>query len=231
MKVADLLRALSEADVRFVLMGGLAVQLHGFLRSTFDVDVTLAMDDGNLSRFIGVARAFDLRPVVPVAIDSLRNAAQIEQWRREKGMLAFALREPEAGGTVVDVTVRPEVAFVDLEARATKVAFFGREVRIAAIDDLLTMKRVANRPKDLLDFAAPKRSNKVSIRMADPACSRSALSEARWLQCLERFEQTRDFFIQAWLQNPALARQAGECVQAMLAPAAAPDREPVSSRP
>lgn len=154
MKVADLLRALGEADVRFVLIGGLAVQLHGFLRSTFDVDVTLAMDDENLSRFIGVATSFDLRPVAPVAIDSLRNAAQIEQWHREKGMLAFALREPDAGGSVVDVIVRPEVGFDDLEARATKVAFFGHEVRIAAIDDLLTMKRVANRPKDLLDITA-----------------------------------------------------------------------------
>jgi hypothetical protein len=154
MKVAELLRSLTEAEVRFVLVGGLAVQLHGFLRSTFDVDLTLAMDDENLARFIDVARRFDLRPVIPVGIDSLRDAMQIEQWHRDKGMLAFALRTPEAGAVVVDVLVRPEVPYDDLESRATTVEFFGRQVRVAAIDDLVTMKRIANRPKDILDVAA-----------------------------------------------------------------------------
>jgi hypothetical protein len=69
-------------------------------------------------------------------------------------MLAFALRTPEAGAVVVDVLVRPEVPYDDLESRATTVEFFGRQVRVAAIDDLVTMKRIANRPKDILDVAA-----------------------------------------------------------------------------
>jgi hypothetical protein len=38
MKIADLLQSLSDEQVQYVLIGGLAVQLHGFLRSTFDID-------------------------------------------------------------------------------------------------------------------------------------------------------------------------------------------------
>src|SRR3990172_8418041 len=86
MKTVELLQALSDGQVQFVLVGGLAVQLHGFLRSTFDIDLVLAMDDGNLSRFINVAKRFGLTPAIPVPIDSLRNAGQIDQWHREKGM-------------------------------------------------------------------------------------------------------------------------------------------------
>ncbi|MDZ4201705.1 MAG: hypothetical protein U1C96_06115 [Gallionella sp.] len=37
MKTAELLQSLSEAQVQYVLVGGLAVQLHGFMRSTFDI--------------------------------------------------------------------------------------------------------------------------------------------------------------------------------------------------
>lgn len=154
MKIAKLLCALSEGQVRYVLVGGLAVQLHGYMRSTFNIDLVLAMDDGNLTRFIEVAKQHGLKPSSPVPIDSLRNAEQIEQWYREKGMLAFALREPQTGGGVVDVLVRPEVPFEQLMENAVVGQLLGKQVWIASIDDLLMMKRIANRPKDRLDIEA-----------------------------------------------------------------------------
>ena len=154
MKTVELLQALSDEQVQYVLVGGLAVQLHGFLRSTFDIDLVLAMNDENLSRFIAVAQGYGLVPVIPVPMDSLRNASLIDQWHREKGMLAFALREPQAGGSVVDVLVRSDVPYDMLKANAVAGELFGRNVWIASIDDLLLMKRIANRPKDQLDIAA-----------------------------------------------------------------------------
>jgi len=154
MKIAEFLHSLSEGQVRYVLVGGMAVQLHGFVRSTFGIDLVLAMNDENLVRFIEVAKRFGLTPSIPVPIDSLRNAAQIEQWHREKGMLAFALREPQIGGGVVDILVRPEVPFEQLMENAVAGKLFEQQVWIAVIDDLLTMKRIANRPKDWLDIEA-----------------------------------------------------------------------------
>jgi hypothetical protein len=154
MKTIELLQSLTDARVDYVLVGGLAVQLHGFMRSTFDIDLVLAMNDENLARFIEVARRWGLTPGIPVPLDSLRNAGQIDPWHREKGMLAFSLREPQAGGSVVDVIVRPEVSFETLMANAAIGDLFGRHVPIASIDDLLVMKRAANRPKDRLDIEA-----------------------------------------------------------------------------
>lgn len=154
MKTADLLQSLSDNHVDFVLVGGLAVQLHGFLRATFDIDLVLAMNDENLGRFIEVARQYGLVPVVPESIDALRDAALIERWHAEKGMLAFALREPVSGGSVVDVLVRPEIPFETLKANAVKGEIFGRQINIASINDLILMKKQADRPKDQLDIAA-----------------------------------------------------------------------------
>lgn len=157
MKVADLLESLAAKEVDYVLVGGLAVALHGYLRSTFDIDLVLAMNDDNLSRFIEVAGQFGLVPAIPVALDSLRDAAQIERWHREKGMLAFSLRETRVGGLVVDILVRPEIDFGRLRANAVLGELFGRQVPIAGIDDLLVMKRAANRGKDRLDIEALER--------------------------------------------------------------------------
>ena len=152
--IPDILRSLVDSGVQFVLVGGFAVQLHGFVRATLDLDLVLAMDDENLTRFIDVAKAHGLAPVIPVPIESLKNAAQIDQWHREKGMLAFALREPQIAGSVIDVLVRPDVPFDALLQDAVPVVLFDRTVMIASIDKLLVMKRIANRPKDRNDIEA-----------------------------------------------------------------------------
>lgn len=154
MKTVELLSKLVQQSVDFVLVGGMAVQLHGYMRMTYDVDLVLAMNDDNLSRFIDTAKNFGLAPVIPVPIDSLKNAELIDKWHREKGMLAFALREPGIAGSVIDVLVRPDVSYERLAADAINGELFGRQIKVASIDHLLEMKRIANRPKDQLDIAA-----------------------------------------------------------------------------
>ena len=217
MKTVELLQALSDGQVQYVLVGGLAVQLHGFLRSTFDIDLVLAMNDGNLSRFIAVAQGYGLVPVIPVPMDSLRNARLIDQWQREKGMLAFALREPRIGGSVVDVLVRSDVPYDRLMANAVAGELFGRKVWIASIDDLLVMKRIANRPKDQLDTQRSKKSNAEKTRMSESdSRARPVIPQELMLSRLEQSEQMREFFIQMWLQNPALARQGGARVLSLV---------------
>lgn len=154
MKTAQLLNSLIAQSVDFVLVGGTAVQLHGYMRMTYDIDLVLAMSDGNLTRFIDAAKGFGFVPVIPVPIEALKDANQIERWYREKGMLAFALREPGIGGSIVDVLVRPDVSYERLVADAVDGELFGRKIKIASIDHLLEMKRIANRPKDQLDIIA-----------------------------------------------------------------------------
>jgi hypothetical protein len=155
--IPNILRALTNAEVQFVVVGGFAVQLHGFVRSTIDLDLTLAMDDVNLTKFIKVAKQFDLSPVIPASIESLKNPGLINSWFEQKGMVAFALREAQPAGAIIDVLVRPVVTFEDLAAQSLAVELFGGTVKIASIDHLVAMKQAANRPKDLIDIDALQR--------------------------------------------------------------------------
>ena len=110
MRIATLLQSLSEEKVQYVLVGGLAVQLHGYMRSTFDMDLVLAMNDENLKRFIAVAKRIGLAPSIPVPMDSLRNAAQIEQWYREKGMLALDRKSTRLNSSHAELSRMPSSA-------------------------------------------------------------------------------------------------------------------------
>ena len=152
MKFKDFFEAMSAAQVDYVLVGGLAVSLQGVVRGTLDVDVVLAMDEANLARFIAAARAMGLAPSLPVPIEALADAAQIDVWHREKNMLAFSLREAVPAGLVVDVLVRPRVSYADLRSTASVRSMGSIAIPVASIDHLIALKSETGRSIDALDI-------------------------------------------------------------------------------
>jgi hypothetical protein len=160
----NLLAALSGAKIDYVLVGGLAVTLHGYQRLTMDVDVVLALNDANLARFIDCAKSANLKPVLPIPIDSLRDAALIDLWHREKDMLAFALRGPELMATVIDVLVRPVVSFDELKRNAVTKRIGPLSIPVAGIDDLIILKTGTGRSKDVLDI---EELRKIKLQLAE----------------------------------------------------------------
>lgn len=152
MQFVELFQSLHEAEVRYVLVGGLAVRMHGVDRSTLDIDLVLAMDDANLSRFIEMAKRLNFIPNIPVPMDALKSPEQIDQWHREKGMVVFSFHAPGADLNVIDVLVKPVVTFEELAADSTKAAFMGRTVMIASKRHLIRLKSDTGRLKDQQDI-------------------------------------------------------------------------------
>ncbi len=152
MNMFDLLKLLTNAEVDYVLVGGLAVALQGYQRVTLDVDVVLAMDEANLQRFIAAAQSAGLRPGIPIPLEALMQPALIEQWHREKGMLAFSLRTCEAKALTLDVLVKPVVPFAQLRRDATMVKVGSLDVPVASIAHLIEMKSGTGRSKDQIDI-------------------------------------------------------------------------------
>lgn len=157
MNMFNLISMLAEAEVEFVLVGGLAVALHGYQRVTMDVDVVLAMDASNLRKFLFAAKASGLRPTIPVDLDALANPELMEQWHREKGMLAFSLRGSDAMATVLDILVKPVVSFSDLRRDASMIEIGPIKIPVASIEHLIAMKTGTGRSKDLIDIEELKK--------------------------------------------------------------------------
>ena len=157
MSMYKLLALLSGAEIDYVLVGGLAVALHGYQRVTMGVDVVLALDDANIGRFINCATRANLAPVLSLPIESLRDAAIIDRWHREKGMLAFALRGPETMATAIDVLLRPVLAFDRLRRNAVIKRVGPLSIPVASIDDLIVMKTGTGRSRDALDIEELRR--------------------------------------------------------------------------
>ncbi len=152
----DLFRALGKFEVRYLLIGGVAVNLHGIGRLTADVDLMLALDADNLARFVSAGEALELKPVVPVALADVADAAKVQSWIEDKGMLALAFRPPDKDAPTLDILVRPVVPFEEAYQRRVDRSLGGAVVSLASIEDIIKLKTGTGRKKDEADIAALK---------------------------------------------------------------------------
>ena len=148
----DLFSALQRHQVQYVLIGGLAVSLHGVERTTMDIDITVAMQPDNLKALIEMAQALKLKPVLPVPIESLLDLNLLKKWHDERNLKAFALKTDELAGVTLDILLFPPIDFTGMHKRAVIFDVADTQVKVAAIDDLITMKSAVGREIDLMDI-------------------------------------------------------------------------------
>jgi hypothetical protein len=153
----DLFAALDRHKVDYLLIGGLAVSLHGIERATMDVDITVAMNPDNLAALIEAARELKLTPVLPVPLEALNDLDLLRKWHAERNLEAFALRAPDLASVTLDVLLFPPVEFTGMSERAVIFNVAGTPVRVVSIDDLIALKQAVGRPIDLSDIEHLKR--------------------------------------------------------------------------
>jgi predicted nucleotidyltransferase len=148
----ELLASLDEARVRFVVVGGLAVVIQGFARLTADVDLVIDLDRENVLRTVDTLTARGLRPLLPVNPHDFADGAVRRNWIETRNLQVFSMRDERNPLLTVDLFAEAPIPFEELWSRADSVTLRGRPIRIASIEDLIRMKRIAGRPQDAIDI-------------------------------------------------------------------------------
>lgn len=142
-----ILRALAEHEVDYVLIGGLAVQTHGHVRTTNDADLIPAPAPANLERLAAALRSLDARVLNPgdeeVQIDA-KMLPRATIWQ-------FITRD---GGIDVMHEVPGGRSYEELSKAALRVRLGDIEVPVVGLDDLIQMKLARGRDVDLADVAS-----------------------------------------------------------------------------
>lgn len=146
---------LEAKQVRYLVVGGVAVVLHGHPRFTADLDLVLLLDDANTRAALGALSGLGYRPRLPVRLEEFADPAARKRWSEEKNLVAFTLWSANFPATEVDLFVNDPFPFQEAFERASNLVLSGGvHVRVASIADLIELKRAAGRPKDLEDIAA-----------------------------------------------------------------------------
>lgn len=149
--VADLVGALARHGVDYVVIGGVATQVHGGGQTNMTLDLTPDPAPENLARLGAALAELEATPLEPgfegaeisaTDPERLALAAIVPPLLTRHGQVHI-LKEPKGG--------RP---FDKLREAALVVELDGVEVAIVSLDDLIRMKRAAGRPRDIEDVAA-----------------------------------------------------------------------------
>ncbi|MGQ0656330.1 MAG: nucleotidyl transferase AbiEii/AbiGii toxin family protein [Betaproteobacteria bacterium] len=150
--LAAIAAALRDAEVRYLIAGGLAVAAHGYGRATFDLDLVVQLQPDNVRKAMSALASLGYRPLVPVPADGFADPATRQAWIREKRMVVFQLHSDRHRDTRIDLFVAEPFDF-DLEfSRALHGELAqGLGVRFVGLEALIRMKQSAGREKDKED--------------------------------------------------------------------------------
>ena len=159
----EILREFQKQKVRYVLVGGIAMNLHGSLRNTADMDILVEMSDENLAKVVTILKKQGYRVKQPVDPMGIADPNIRSEWINGKNMKAFNFykdRELKEVDIIIDTPVSYESA--SLKAEVIKIGDI--RLPLISIDDLIKMKTHAGRDVDQLDIAELKKIKKLRAK-------------------------------------------------------------------
>ncbi len=157
--LGDVLRALASAGVRFAIVGGVALQLHGSSYTTFDLDLAYDRTRENAVRLAAALLPFAPRPRgIPDDLPFVFDA----QTLMTNEVLTLITT---AGEIDLLAVIKGIGSFAEVERLAEPVAYDGYELLVLGIEGLIVSKRAAGRPKDhagLIELEALREARRIA---------------------------------------------------------------------
>ena len=149
-----ILTQLEKNNIKYLVIGGVAVWLHGYDRATKDLDLMISFEKENMDKFIEIVKKLGLKPKVPVNIEELADKNKREFWKTKKNMKVFSFYNPENDMEYIDIMIQDYLDFEEAYKSKELVEFrgLGIKVKVISIEDLIKLKEIAGRDTDKIDI-------------------------------------------------------------------------------
>ncbi|MBF8261986.1 MAG: hypothetical protein HW376_1515 [candidate division NC10 bacterium] len=119
----ELFRGLAAARIRYVVVGGVALVLHGVVRFTADLDLLVALDPENLDAFLEAMEDLGYKSKLPLRAKAFADPQMRAEWKEMRGMQVFTFYHPQRPMELVDVFIDEPIDFaaVQRDKRMTTV--------------------------------------------------------------------------------------------------------------
>ena len=137
--------------MKYLVAGGIAVNLYGIERATADIDIVLKVDEKNLSKFVRVAKKLGLQPRLPLALDDFIDGEKRKSWIVDKDMVVYSLYDAKNPFFLLDIFVQEPFHFEEVYEKRKKIEFENTVIPLVPIKALIAMKENSDRPQDKAD--------------------------------------------------------------------------------
>ena len=144
--------AFNEKGIKYLVVGGIAVNLYGIPRMTYDIDILIDMSDSNIEQFLNLMKKWGFKPRVPVQIDDFADKNKRNAWVQNKNMKAFTFINPDWAISEIDVIIESPLEYAKAINNSVKLTVNDVIIPVISIDDLIKMKRETGRKHDQIDI-------------------------------------------------------------------------------
>ncbi len=148
MEYLKLFKLLDAREVRYLLCGGLAVNIYGIPRMTADIDIILDFEDENLLKFEEITKIISYNAVLPFSIKQMVNKEVRSSFIKEKKLIAYSYFNNLKNVMSLDVLVDVPIPFNELWDKREVRTSFDFKINIVSINDLIQLKKYSNRKQD-----------------------------------------------------------------------------------
>lgn len=148
MLIEKIIETLKQHKVQYTLVGGYAVALHGAVRGTVDIDLVIALNKRSFQQTEKALNDIGLKSKLPVSADDVFNFR--EEYIEKRNLIAWSFMNPDNPLEIVDIIITEDAK----QMKSTIKTFNGTKIKIAAINDLIRMKKKSGRKQDIEDIKA-----------------------------------------------------------------------------
>lgn len=148
-----IVRTLNAAKVRFLVVGGLAVNAHGCARFTNDVDLVIRLTETGILAAFKAVEKIGYKPIAPVTAEEFADPANRKRWAKSKKMTVLQMWSDKHRETPVDIFVTEPFDF-DTEYKTALIGHLSPKitVKFVSIKTLIKLKAKADRAEDRIDI-------------------------------------------------------------------------------
>ncbi|MHA1231793.1 MAG: DUF6036 family nucleotidyltransferase [Candidatus Helarchaeota archaeon] len=148
----DIMKKFFQEGVKYLIVGGLAVNLYGIPRVTQDIDIIISMDKDNILKINRVLKELGYIPKLPVNPDDLANKNILNHWIKNKNLKAFSYYHKVENFKTIDIIVKHPLDFENAFQNKTIKNVGDIEIYLVSLDDLIIMKQNIKRQQDISDI-------------------------------------------------------------------------------
>lgn len=148
MEYRDVFRALQVHEVKYLLCGGLAVNIYGIPRMTADIDLLVEFNSENIERFTKAIKSLQYSNLIPIELNTLIDSETRKKIINEKNLIAYSFYNSLKGSMNVDVLLDVPLPFEQMWGRKEERASEDIKIFMVTVDDLIALKKYANRKQD-----------------------------------------------------------------------------------
>ncbi|MBI1819132.1 MAG: hypothetical protein HY202_01825 [Nitrospirae bacterium] len=160
----DVFKAFDKRKIKYVVIGGIAINLHGAPRMTSDLDILADLNKENLSLLLETLKELGYCPRLPVSPMELLDPRIREEWKKEKNLKAFTFYHPKIQYQEVDLLLESPLSFDEINREKTIVEAESTHIPVISIEHLIEMKRRTGREQDEADVQVLEKIRKIESR-------------------------------------------------------------------